>query len=81
MTPNNREAKVRFDRCDKLLTGAMQEFNKFAEFTTKVEEEMRVDFIIGESRSQQTESNEMVFNPEMHALKSKIQGLVDGSTK
>lgn len=83
--PNNqsliREVKVRFDRTDKLLRGVEMEFNKLTEITAKVEEEMRSDFVIGQSCHAQTEPSDIVNNPEISMLKSKIQGLVDGSTR
>jgi len=82
--PNNksliREAKVRFDRTKKLLCGVEMEFNKLTEFTTKVEEEMRGDFVVGHSGHTQTETVDIVKNPEISKLKSQIQGIMDGNT-
>ena len=74
-----REVKVRFDRSCKLLQAVQYEFNKLAETTALVEEEMRNDFVLGKSMQAQTEQEQLVYNPELSAMKSKIQSLVEGT--
>ncbi|CAG5111384.1 Oidioi.mRNA.OKI2018_I69.chr2.g5700.t1.cds [Oikopleura dioica] len=74
-----RELKIRFERTLKLLDTVGVELRKFSRAAAKVEEELRRDFVTGNTVTIQTETSAVTSRPEIHQLKSLIEQATQGT--
>ncbi|CBY22511.1 unnamed protein product [Oikopleura dioica] len=74
-----RELKIRFERSLKLLDTVGVELRKFSRAAAKIEEELRRDFVTGNSVDIQTEESAVTSRPKIHELKNRIEQATHGT--